>query len=181
MTRKQALHRAIEALQQTNDTEAIRILEELSSELPLIHWTDSSIRDTVEQYIVDNGKVPTPSAFKAAGMPPHTVISNKYGMTLGAWLEANYPTPKPSWDELRDQYTAEFIAEYNHIQPRSADEYNAKRIQAKGWRTVAKYNGVDAWRELLHKLGLQVYFDMKKDHEPVKFRVRFHLDTDFSD
>lgn len=181
MTRKQAIQRAIEVLQQTNDIEVIAKLQELSNELPLIHWSDSSIRDTVDQYILDNGAVPTPSCFKAAGMPPHPVIKNKYGMTLGAWLEANYPTQKPSWDELRERYTAEFITEYNEIQPRSADEYNAKRNYAKGWRTVAKYNGAVNWRELLHKLGLKVYFDLKKDHVPVKFQVRFHLDTDFAD
>lgn len=181
MTRKQALTRAIEVLKLQGENEAAQVLEVLHSELPLIHWSDASIRDTVEQYILDNGKPPTASSFKAAGMPPHPVIKNKYGMTLGAWLEANYPTPKPSWDELRDQYTAEFIAEYERIKPRSAEEYNAKRIGAKGWLTIKRYNEVETWRQLLKKLGLQPYFDLRSERQPVKFQVRFHVDTDFAD
>ena len=49
MTRKQAITKAIAALQQTGEsTEVIRVLEELSSELPIIHWSDSALRDTIE-------------------------------------------------------------------------------------------------------------------------------------
>ena len=181
MTRKQALHRAIEVLKLQGENEAAAVLAELHGELPLIHWSDSSIRDTVEQYILDNGKPPTPSAFKAAGMPPHPVIQNKYGMTLGAWLAANYPTQKPTKAELKEKYTAEFIAEYQRIKPRSAEEYNAKRIGAKGWLTIKKYHEVKTWRQLLKKMELPLYFDMKKDHVPVQFKVRFQVDTDFTD
>ena len=69
MTRKQAITKAITALHQTGENaEAIRLLQDLSDELPLIHWSDKSIRDTVEQFIQDNGRPPTASDFKKAGM-----------------------------------------------------------------------------------------------------------------
>lgn len=182
MTRKQALTQAIEVLKLSEENkEAVRILEELRGELPIIHWTDSSIRDTVEQYIVDNGKVPTPTAFKNGGMPPHPVIKNKYGITVSEWIEAVYGPQKPSQAELRIKYTDEFVKTYHRIKPKSGDEYNANRANAKGWQTVAKYHEVKTWRALLKKLELTPYFDMKKDHQPVKFKVQFHLDTDFTD
>lgn len=181
MTRKQALHKAIEVLKLQGENEAAAVLAELHGELPLIHWSDSSIRDTVEQYILDHGTPPTPSCFKAAGMPPHTVIQNKYGITLSAWLAANYPTPKPSRDELRERYTAEFVQEYERIKPKSADEYNAKRVGAKGWLTIARYNDVKTWCQLRKKLGLKPYFETRNDHVPVQFKVRVFLDTDFTD
>lgn len=181
MTRKQALTRAIEVLKLQGENEAAAVLDVLHSEMPLIHWSDASIRDTVEQYIVDHGKAPTPSCFKAAGMPPHPVFKNSYGMTLGAWLEANYPTPKPSKDTLRDKYTAEFIAEFQRIKPRSADEYNAKRNGAKGWLTIARYNEVKTWRQLLSKLGLEPCFDLREERKPMQFNVRIFSDYDFAD
>ena len=93
MTRKQALQRAIEHLSRFPEyTEEVRLLEEIRRELPLIHWSDRSIHDTVEQFILDNGRPPTASDFKKAGMPPHTVIQSKYKMPLSRWLDENYPT-----------------------------------------------------------------------------------------
>ena len=108
MTRKQALLRAITVLGKNPEyAEDIRILQEICDELPLIHWSDSSIRDTVEQFILDNGRVPTASDFKKKGMPPHPVIKQKYKITLGEWLEKHYPVRKPTYEELKEK-----IAEY---------------------------------------------------------------------
>ena len=106
MTRKQALQRAITVLAKNPEyAEDIRILQEIYDELPLIHWSDSSIRDTVEQFILDNGRVPTASDFKKKGMPPHPVIKQKYKITLGEWLEKHYPVRKPTYEELKEKYT----------------------------------------------------------------------------
>lgn len=98
MTRKQAITKAIAALHQTGENaEAIRLLQDLSDELPLIHWSDKSIRDTVEQFMLDNGRPPTVSDFKKAGMPSHMVIQNKYKMTLGSgWIKTIPPVSLPS-------------------------------------------------------------------------------------
>lgn len=93
-TRKQALQRAIEHLSRFPEyAEEVRLLEEICDELPLIHWSDRSIRDTVEQFILDNGRPPTASDFKKAGMPPHTVIQSKYKMPLSRWLDETIPHP----------------------------------------------------------------------------------------
>ena len=65
MTRKQAISKAIAALHQTGEnTEAIRVLEELREELPIIHWSDAALRDTVDQFIADTGRMPTATDFR---------------------------------------------------------------------------------------------------------------------
>ena len=64
MTRKQALNKAIQALSKKKEySEVIQLLQDIHDELPLIHWSDKSIRDTVEQFIVDNGRRPSATDF----------------------------------------------------------------------------------------------------------------------
>ena len=181
MTRKQALQRAITELAKSPEyAEDIRILQEISDELPLIHWSDSSIRDTVEQFILDNGRVPTASDFKKKGMPPHPVIKNKYKVTLKEWLEENYPTPKPTYEELKAKHTAAFIEDYLRIKPKSQEEFNKnKRAETRGWQTVAQYHHTKTWRKLLKHLGLPLYFDMYRDHTPINIKVNFKIEEDF--
>ena len=97
MTRKQAITKAIAVLQQEGDnTEAIRVLQELSSELPIIHWSDTALRDTVDQFIADTGRMPAATDFKKPGMPPYRVFMCNYGLTPTEWLQANYPEHYPS-------------------------------------------------------------------------------------
>ena len=106
MTRKQAISKAIAALQQTGEsTEAIRVLEELSGELPIIHWSDATLRDTVDQFIAGTGRMPTATDFKKPRMPPYRVFMCNYGLTPTEWLQANYPEHYPSQQEMIDQYT----------------------------------------------------------------------------
>ncbi len=183
MTRKQALHKVIEVLSKSSKyTEEIRLLQELSEELPLIHWSDASIRDTVEQFVLDNGRVPTVSDFRKKGMPPHTVIKQKYKITLAEWLDKFYPTVKPTREEFKAKYTEMFIADYIEIKPRSQEEFNQKkRPETRGWQTVANYYGAKSWRALLKRLDLPLYFDMRRDHIPVKMKVEFFSDYDFRD
>ena len=58
MTRKQAIIQAIQALSALEgQEEAVTRLQELYEEMPLVHWSDKSIRDTVAQFIADNGSV----------------------------------------------------------------------------------------------------------------------------
>ena len=181
MTRKQAITKAIAALHQTGENaEAIRLLQDLRDELPLIHWSDKSIRDTVEQFMLDNGRPPTVSDFKKAGMPPHMVVQNKYKMTLGEWLDQNYPTRKPTFDELKAKYTKAFIKDYNRIKPRSQYEFSEKkRPDTRSWQTVATYYNTRSWRKLLSTLNLPLYNALHRERIPQKITVAIHHDYDF--
>ncbi len=178
MTRKQALQKAIEVLAADKENEAvIHKLEEIKADMPLNHWSESSIFDTVEQFIEDNGRPPTATDFKKKGMPPHPVIKLRFNKTLGEWLEEHYPTPKPTAEELKQIYTEAFLKDYDRIKPRSQEEFNQnKSPDTRGWQTVATYHNVKSWRNLVKALGLPLYFDMKRDHKPFEFKVNIHLD-----
>ena len=182
MTRKQALKKAIKALSNKKEyTEVVQLLQDIHDELPLIHWSDKSIRDTVEQFIIDNDRPPTATDFKRKGMPPHPVIKQKYKITLGEWLEENYPTYTPTFEELKEKYTKEFIEDYNRIKPKSQEEFNQNRTKGtKGWQTVAKYHNVNSWRKLIKSLELPLYFELFRDRTPMTFNVTVTTDLDFT-
>lgn len=183
MTRKEALKKAIEILSQSaENVDITRLLQDIHDELPLIHWTDKSIIDTVEQFIADNGRVPTATDFRSKGMPPHPVFKQKYKITLGEWLNQNYPITKPSFEELRSKHTEAFIENYNRIKPKSPDEFNKNRTKGTlCWQSVAKYHECKSWRKFIKELNLPLYFDMKRDHVPVEFKVNIITDYDFKD
>jgi hypothetical protein len=93
MTRKQALHSAIEALSANPaHSEAVQTLKGIIDDLPLTHWTEAAIEDAVEQYRHDHGCLPRPCEFKKRGLPQRTAIRNTYHMTVGQWLNQRYPS-----------------------------------------------------------------------------------------
>ena len=159
MTRKEALTKAIDILSGfKNMDEVVSLLTDLKDELPLIHWTEKSIRDTIEQFILDNGKTPTASDFRKKGMPPHPVFKLRFNMTLAEWLNKNYPRRKPNYEKIHKQCTEDFIKEYMRIKPSSSDDYNNRRADGlKCWISIANYNNVKNWCDLLRKLSLPSY------------------------
>lgn len=181
MTRKTALNQAIYILSQLEgNEEIIEKLQDLLEELPIIHWSDKSIHDRVQQFIEDEGRNPTASDFRKKGMPPHPVIKQKYKITLAEWLEQNYPTTKPSFEELREMHTKKFIEDYNRIKPKSQDEFNKNRTKGTpSWITVAKYYDIKSWRTLIKRLGLPFHFELARDRTPVTFKVNITTDLDF--
>ena len=129
-----------------------------------------------------HGRVPTTTDFKKRGLPPHTVIKKRFGVTLQEWLNRNYPVVKPSEEEKRTKATEAFVRDYYHIQPRSADEFNAKRTpRTHCWYTVAVYNRTHSWRKLLAKLELPVYNNIDVPRVKPDFKVSVISDTDFRD
>ncbi len=183
MTRKQAITKAIAALQQAGEnTEAIRVLEELSGELPIIHWSDAALRDTVDQFVADTGRMPTATDFKKPGMPPYRVFMCNYGLTPTEWLQANYPEHYPSQQEMIDQYTKAFIEDYVRLKPKSAGDFNQRRSdKSRGWRCVARYHHLGTWTNLINYLNLPNYSDEKQKRIPSKVTVVVHNDYDFRD
>ena len=178
MTRKMAINQAIYILSQSKgNEEIIEKLQDISDELPLIHWSDKSIHDRVEQFIEDEGRTPTVSDFRKKGMPPHPVFKQKYNVNLAEWLNHNYPTTRPTAEEITNAYIQDFISEYQRIKPRSANEYESKRNQGvKSWQTVRSRCEQTSWRGLIKHLNLPFYFDMQKDHIPMKFNIKVTTD-----
>lgn len=180
MTRKQALKLAVQAL--AENEEAVQVLHTMIDELPLNRWTEEAIRDSVEQFILDHGMVPNTRDFKKRGLPPHTVIRQRYGVNLKEWLDQNYPTEKTPLDELHAQATQEFIREYLRIQPVSAEDYNARRTHpSRGWYAIARYNHTRRWRILLEKLNLPIYNNRGTPPSAPQLKVRVISDYNYED
>ena len=182
MTRKQALAMAEQVLSGRGQNEAAAILHKLSGELPFYSWSEDAIQDAVEQFILDHGRVPTATDFKKRGLPPHTVIKKRFGITLQEWLNRDYPVVKPSEEEKRTKATEAFVRDYSRIQPRSADEFNARRTPGTHcWYTVAVYNHTRSWRKLLAKLELPIYNNIAVPRVKPDLKVSVISDTDFRD
>ena len=180
MTRKQALELATKAL--AGNEEAVQVLHTMIDELPLNRWTEDAIRDSVEQFILDNGRPPLRTDFKKKCLPPHSVIKRRFGVTLQEWLDQNYPTKKTPLNEFHAQATQEFIREYLRIQPVSAEDYNARRTHpSRGWYAIAKYNHTRRWRILLEKLNLPIYNNRGTLSGTPQLKVRVISDYNFED
>lgn len=180
MTRKQALELAAQAL--AGNEEAVQVLHTMSDELPLNRWTEVAIQDSVEQFILDNGRPPLRTDFKKKCLPPHSVIKRRFGVTLQEWLDQNYPTKKTPLDELHAQATQEFIKEYLRIQPVSAEDYNARRTHpSRGWYAIAKYNHTRRWRILLENLNLPIYNNRGVPNSTPQLKVRVISDYSFDE
>ena len=182
MTRKQALALAEQVLSERGQDDAAVILHKLSSELPFFSWSEDAIYDSVEQFILDQGRTPTATDFKKRGLPPHTVIKRRFGITLQEWLNRDYPIVKPSEEEKRTKATEAFVLDYFRIQPKSADEFNVRRTPGTHcWYTVAVYNHTRSWRNLLAKLELPIYNNIDVPRVKPDLKVSVISDTDFRD
>lgn len=181
MTRKQALALAIEALSSINGSEEARkILHTLSQELPFTQWTKEAIRDAVEQFILEQGRVPTVTDFKRSTLPPHPMIKKRFGLTAKEWLDLHYPNRQPTEEEQREQINAAFIREYCRIRPGTARAFNeARREDCPSWYRVAVRNGLHRWGELLQQLSLPVYKQKPPQRVPPRLFVNMIPDTDF--
>ena len=181
MTRKQALEKTIEILINIEDfndkEETITKLNEIIHSLPMTGWDDKTIRDSVDQYILDNQRIPTASDFKKKGLPPHPVIQNRYGITLSEWLDINYPRPRYNNEEKMKEGTAEFIIAYNDIKPASAKDFDRRRPKGvKSWVTIAQYNKCSNWKSLLNKLSLKSYSSRRLTYDREKINVTVYHD-----
>ena len=173
MTRKQAIIQAVQALSaQEGNEQAIALLKDIYDEMPLIHWSDKSIKDAVEQFIIDNGRVPTVSNFREKGMPPHPVFKLRYGITLSEWLSTNYPQPERNRENEKREETDKFVAAYHDLLPKSAKFFDQHRPEGvKCWATIGKYYGCTNWKSLLKTLSLPSYSHRRADHNHEKIRV----------
>ena len=181
MTRKTALLQAISQLSRDKkNTELCEKLSDILEDMPLTNWTDKAIRDRVDQFCQDEGRVPTTTDFKKKGMPPHPVFKHRYKVNLSQWLQENYPTPKITYEERKEKHTKEFVAEYLRLMPSSSDDFDHRRQKGViSWRGLAPYYNVTSWHKLLTVLELPLPRPKVKERVKQKFKVIVDTDLDF--
>ena len=107
----------------------------------------------MEQWIYDNGKIPTATDFLEKSMPPHTVIKLRYGITLSEWLRINYANKKAK--SLKEQAREFFICEYNAIKPSSYQQFVKQKTKGKfSMPTLKRILEVKTWAEMKKVCGV---------------------------
>lgn len=165
MTRKQALHKALESI---NDNEVRSKIEEILEDMPFTGWSERTIFDTIDQFILDNKRIPTTTDFKFRRLPPHTVIKLRFGVTLKEFLLKYYPIEKLNksaiyYDRPREHWQIDFIKQYHNIKPYGAEQYNdARNINTPSWATVAKMFDITKWLNWLAYCEVIPYTNKRK-------------------
>ena len=163
MTRKEALQLAVDILsEKPSAQETVTKLNEILENLPITRWTDSVIRDTVDQYTLDHGKLPNTKRFHDPGMPPPIAITRVYHMTVREFLEHFYPeillNLSDKIERQKQQQITLFISEYQRIKPVSREDYDRRRRPGtKCGQTIMIYNNLTSWSSLLLLLKLPKY------------------------
>lgn len=155
-------------------------LNDILEDMPLNNWTDKAIRDRIEQFCEDEGRVPTTTDFKKKGMPPHPVFKHRYKVTLAEWLKKNYPVPKTTYNQRKEKYTENFKTEYLRLHPTSGDDFDRRRKKGIiSWRAMALYYNVTSWHKLLEALELPFFSKQQKERAKQKFQIKVYTDLDF--
>lgn len=181
MTRKEALSLAMQALSETGqNAEAVDVLRTMREELPLNRWSAAAIRDAIEQFVLDHGRLPNAADFKRdRTLPPHTVIKNKFGVNLSEWLVDTYPDILELKKKARAAATERFAQEYHRLQPKSAAEFDRGRgPDCCCWYTIAGYNETNTWRALLAKLELPAFSEVAVQKKKREYYVQFEANLD---
>ena len=165
MTRKQALCMALEVL--TDDTAKAKVMEILD-DMPFTGWSERTIFDTIDQFIIDHGRIPTVTDFKKKGLPPHPVVKLRFNMTLREFLDKHYPanklcSSKVYFTETKEYWRDFFLADYHANKPCSAEEHNANRTNCTpSWQTIAKMFGVMKWVDWLNFCNIIPYVNKRE-------------------
>jgi hypothetical protein len=190
MTRKQALNQAIHELSKQNgQEEVIEKLKSICNELPLCNWTEAAIKDSVEQFYVDNGRYPNVTDFKKKCLPPHPSVKRRFGINLKDWLHENYPSePKPRTNkELTEEQKMTvlnaFKDAYLEIEATSSEDYDKRRpLGAPCWLTAARRMNTSRWLQLVSNLGLPRFYSPRGPRPaPQVHKVNIYTHYDFKE
>jgi len=180
MTRKQALHKALELL---TDEAAKEKIVDILSDMPFTGWSEKTIFDTIDQFIIDHGRIPTATDFKKKGLPPHPVIKLRFGITLREFLNKHYPSQQLSDSKIfghksKEDWQAFFIKNYHLIKASSAEEYNAARPKGSpSWGTIARLFGITKWLEWLKFCEIVPYVAKREPNYGTSFAGPYHCQS----
>lgn len=194
MTRKEALALISNYLdvQELSDElkEAKAVLDKLLKSLPLVRWDDETIRDTFDQFVIDEGRMPqvkdlNENLFK---LPSTTVLRKRYGIPAGKWLQENYTKKLPSaqWCQILQkeltitEWKKMFIDECDRIQPETCREFERLRNRelVPSWKVIARAVGVSSWKELKYICSMECKVQTFKVTSKVSIKIEPDIPLD---
>jgi len=188
MTRKQAVFKAIEALEALDGKdryieEAKSILIKMTNEFPVTGWTKEWIFDMLDQFVIDNRRNPTTTDLKKSNkLPAHPVIKYHFDMGAKDFLQKYYPKEYKCNSQFygfrtKEEWLKLFINEYNRICPTSAEEYNHLREKnTPSWGSIAGYYHITKWSEFLKFAGLKTYRKINNSRRALE-KVEFIINS----
>lgn len=182
MTRKQALHKALDAI---TDEATKQKIHEILNDMPFTGWSERTIIDTIDQFIIDNGRVPNSTDFKHKGLPPHPVIKLRFGINVKEFLIQYYPhgkkcTSKIYYQKTKEEWKTIFIADYMQNKPPSAEIHNMERTTGTpSWQTISIMFGINTWLDWITYCSLERYSRVySKPRTKTSFTILSHNDLE---
>ncbi len=166
MTRKQAIFNVILKIRaQKGQNEAlIAKLMEIAEAMPFVKWSEETVRDCVEQFMSDHGRLPTVTDFKVKnGMPAHALFPYLFKMTAHEWMERNFPTCYEPTVTIRQALRMA-------IEVAVEDDETTQKL-----RDILSEYPLTKWNEKNIGDGLETFFDMhgylprKEDYQTEKY------------
>lgn len=185
MTTKEALELAIITLQKepvnTENSEAIKLLQQLHRRDIVAKWTKESIIETLDDWKEQNGRPPTVTNLIEPGMPGANIIQKHFGMRASAFLHRRYPPdnnpalPKNQYgflssDDWLSCFREQFLKHCNE-DGFSSKTYNM--LKDKGtplWMTIARHCGTTQWTKLMELADVK-YPNQVVQYEPGTIHV----------
>ena len=163
MTRKQALSRTIEILNnlKTQDAEEIKtlthVLKSIYDDCPMSHWSRDAIFDAIDQYILEHNCLPNNRTLNDnSNLPTHSTIKNRFGLTTEEFYNMYYSDYIRKCKSRTYHYQTvefwinDFKIQYVKLNYPSMREYDKQREpNTPCSRHLVKMLGLDTWNELL--------------------------------
>ena len=190
MTRKQAIFQAIQQLSKNNENEEIcKKLQEIHDELPLSHWTEKSIHDSVQQFVIENNRLPTTKDFlKVNYLPSRCTIKNKLGIASEDFFKKYYSeyycNNRSLYTYKKVQYWIDVFKE-QYIKHGKPTINNFDLVRDKGTpcvQTYLKITNINSWNELLNYCGFEIKKYNNNSEEIIKKRrEKYSVNIDFNE
>lgn len=160
LTRKAALLEAIELVKHSeipreHKEDLTEMLTLCVEELPFAKWSEAAIYDACDQFFADRGRVPSIKDFDRAGLPSHTVVKQRLGITVRELREKHFPIELLE-GQSKNAVIKAFRREYKRCKASTLREYDKNRGEGQPCaQTVMRAAGVSRWSELLDRAGIE--------------------------
>ncbi len=159
MTRKQALLQAIGILgKDQSNQEICEKLNDIIQDYPIIQWNQKNILDSIDQFILDNGRMPVTKDFNSEKLPAFCTVKNKFKLNYNEFKNKYYKEYiTPYSDKTKEEIIDIFKNEYIRLNYPTMNEYDKKRNkEIPSHKIIVKLCGFLTWNELLYNCGFEI-------------------------
>lgn len=188
ITRKQAVLRAIEILSKSKENQEIcKVLQELLDELPLSHWTEKSLKDSIEQFLLENNRLPNSEDYLTnKNLPSRCTIKSKTGLSMEEYYNKYYSNfyynNNSIYNHKEIEHWVELFKEQyiKHDKP-GLNTFDKLRDEGTPCvQTYCKIIGISTWNELLEYCGFEVIGQNRYSKARPKHKTNFCVECEFN-